>query len=502
MPQPRSRPEPAEADTFELAVLEHSTTVAAVLVSPDGEILGSNARLRALLGVRTASELEGRSLGELLVDAGDWTAWQRALSGARPLQTRFRARGGEAVALRGDVVAIHAGGLRVLCGTFVEVANDEKLRAAVQQSARMEALGSLTAGIAHDFNNLLTVLVGNLYLVAEDLRPQPKLFEKLKAARDAGKRGADLIKQLLTFARREQLATGIIDPCKVINELVPLLRRALGSRIALETDLDSAPVPIKASQAQLESVIVNLSINARDAIEGKGNVRIKVRRAQLDADQAARGRLPGAGPYVAIEVSDDGGGIPQETIARVFDPFFSTKAERGGTGLGLSMVRWFAEQTGGVAELESTVGKGTTVTLLLPLSQDQAAESHDMTMPLSTLPTGSERVLVLAADEALRATIRQILEVLGYTVSFAPDVDGVLATLRAEAVQLLIVDAAIREPELFARARAARADVEFLLTADSHNQIERSSTPGAAVLLKPFSLADLAGSVRRALDGR
>jgi signal transduction histidine kinase len=501
MRQQRSRPDAAQPDNLELAVLEQSTTVAALLVSPEGRILGSNAHLRALLGVHGAHELEGRGLGEFLVDAADWSAWQQAMTAARALRMRLRARGGGAVALRGDVVAMRTGGVRVLCGTFVEVADDEKLRAAVQQSARMEALGSLTAGIAHDFNNLLTVLVGNLYLVAEDLRAQPKLFEKLKAARDAGKRGADLIKQLLTFARREQLVTGIIDPCKVISELAPLLRRALGSRIALETDLESAPVPIKASQAQLESVIVNLSINARDAIEGKGNVRVKVRRTQLGADDAARHRLASPGHYVVLSVSDDGAGIPQETISRVFEPFFSTKAERGGTGLGLSMVRWFAEQAGGVAELGSTVGKGTTVTLLLPLSQDQVVESHDMTMPLSTLPTGTERVLVLAADEALRATIRQILEVLGYTVSFAPDVEGLLATLQAEPVQLLIVDAAIREPDLFARAQAVRGGVKVLLTADAQGQVERSNAPGAAVLLKPFSLADLAGGVRRALDG-
>jgi CheY-like chemotaxis protein len=146
------------------------------------------------------------------------------------------------------------------------------------------------------------------------------------------------------------------------------------------------------------------------------------------------------------------------------------------------------------------VGKGTAVTLLLPVSQDQVVEAHDMTMPLSTLPTGNERVLVLAADDAVRATIRQILEVLGYTVTFAPDVEDMLATLRAEPVQLLIVDAAIREPELIARARAARSSVRVLLTADGQSQVERSAARGVAVLLKPFSLADLAGSVRRALD--
>jgi nitrogen-specific signal transduction histidine kinase len=403
------------------------------------------------------------------------------------------------VLLRGDV-RMFGSGSRAYCGLFVEAGDDEQLRAAVQQSARMEALGSLTAGIAHDFNNLLTVLVGNLYLVAEDLRAQPKLFEKLKAARDAAKRGADLIKQLLAFARREELTLDSIEPCKVVAELAPLLRRALGSRIALETELESGALAVRASQAQLESVIVNLAVNARDAIEAKGKVEIKIRRVHVAAAEAARRRLPRAGHYAALSVGDDGCGIPPETLARVFDPFFSTKGERGGTGLGLSMVRWFAEQSRGSVELASTVGKGTTVTLLLPLSQEQPAEAHEMTMPLSTLPSGTERVVVLAADEAMRATIRQILEVLGYTVEFTADAGEALASLRAQNADLLLIDAGARdEAELVGRVRAARPGLKVVVTADSGGT-DRVRALGATALQKPFSLADLAGCVRRALD--
>jgi CheY-like chemotaxis protein len=364
----------------------------------------------------------------------------------------------------------------------------------------MEALGSLTAGIAHDFNNLLTVLVGNLYLVAEDLRAQPKIFEKLKAARDAAKRGADLIKQLLTFARREELTVDSIEPCKVVAELVPLLRRALGVRITLETELETGAIAIRASQAQLESVIVNLAVNARDAIEAKGKVKIKVHRVHVAPAEAARRHLPKAGQYVTLSVADDGCGIPPDVLARVFEPFFSTKGERGGTGLGLSMVRWFAEQSRGAVELASTVGKGTTVTLLLPSSQEHAAEANEMTMPLSTLPTGSERVVVLAADEAVRATIRQILEVLGYSVAFTATAEEALASLRAERADLLLIDAGGRdEAELLGRARGVRPGLKAIVTADSSG-VDRVRAVGATALQKPFSLADLAGCVRRTLD--
>src|SRR6185369_9635207 len=197
-----------------------------------------------------------------------------------------------------------------------------------QRAARMEALGSLTAGIAHDFNNLLTVLVGNLYLVGEDLRAQPKVFEKLKAARDAAKRGTDLIKQLLAFARREEIDADIIDPAKVVDGVTPLLRRALGVRIALETTYQPDAGTIRASAAQFESVVVNLAVNARDSIENKGRIEVEVRRVELTQSEAEARRLARAGAYVAISVADTGCGVPPEWTERVFEPFFSTKGER------------------------------------------------------------------------------------------------------------------------------------------------------------------------------
>ncbi|HEX5047470.1 MAG TPA: ATP-binding protein [Gammaproteobacteria bacterium] len=501
MGQQRGHAEVAAPADFELEILEATQVVAAVLVAADGKIAASNGRLRALLGVDSARELIGRPLVDVLADPAEWRLWQQAQATGQPVTVRFRDRSGTPLLLRGDVRAVGRGARRAVCGLFVDGSDDEKLKAAVQQSARMEALGSLTAGIAHDFNNLLTVLVGNLYLVAEDLRAQPKLFEKLKAARDAAKRGADLIKQLLTFARREELVVESIQPCKVVAELAPLLRRALGVRITLETELEEGAIAIRASQAQLESVIVNLAVNARDAIEAKGKVQIKVRRVHFSAAEASSRRLPKAGHYVSLSVGDDGCGIPADVLARVFDPFFSTKRERGGTGLGLSMVRWFAEQSHGAAELASTVGKGTTVTLLLPLSQEQPADAHEMTMPLSTLPTGTERVVVLAADEAVRSTILQILEVLGYSVAFTSDAEEVIASLRASPVDLLLIDAGARdEAELLRRARAARPGVKVIATADSSG-LDRVRALGATALQKPFSLADLAGCVRRTLDG-
>ncbi len=496
----QGRPEPAAVDDSGWSLFEHSTVLAAILVGDDGRIVAANARLRGFLGVSSSTELVGRAIAEFLVSGADWAVWQRASTQPAAVTTRLRAVNGAVVALRGDVHRLPAPRQRSLCGIFVDVTEQEQLRSAVERSARMEALGSLTAGVAHDFNNLLTVLVGNLYLMGEELRDRPKLFEKLKSARDAGKRGAELIKQLLAFARRETVETGTIEPAKVVDNLAPLLRRALGSRIALDTELEPSAGAIRAGAAQLESVVVNLAINARDAIVGRGRVKVGVARVQLAPPEAQRRRLGSAGPFVAISVADDGAGIPEEVLGRVFEPFFSTKAEGSGTGLGLSMVRWFAEQAGGTVEVESALRVGTTVRLLLPRVEHTASEPTDKTMPLSTLPTGTERVVVLAADEELRSTIRQILEVLGYAVRFSATAAELLTAAETESIDLAIIDgASSHERVTLARVRALRPNLKWIVTVAADGSGADASA-GAALLRKPFSLGDLAATVRGTLD--
>jgi CheY-like chemotaxis protein len=308
----------------------------------------------------------------------------------------------------------------------------------------------------------------------------------------------------MTFARREELDVGTIDPSKVVGDLLPLLRRALGVRIALETTLQKHVGAVRASVAQLESVVVNLAVNSRDAIEGKGRISIDVSAAEVsDQDATLRGLARG-GRYVAVSVCDTGTGIAPDAIARVFEPFFSTKRERGGTGLGLSMVRWFAENSGGCATIDSVVGQGTTVTLLLPRQQpDHAAETAERTMPLSTLPTGTERVVVLAMDiDALRATIHQTLEVLGYEVTVAADIEDLLAAVAAKPTELLVIDGLGRgDNEVLVRARAIRPKLRIIATAHPGRAAERVAGLEIASLTKPFTLADLAGTVRRTLDG-
>jgi signal transduction histidine kinase len=503
MPQSTSRRDAAKKGAdFDFAMLEASDVVAAIVVSPDGAVLGANAKMRRFLGLGTAQPPGSKRLVDNMVDAAAWEQWREAASGRRTVELELRGFDGAPQFFRGEVFAQGDGPKRRLLGLLVDAGDSKALRAAAQHSARMEALGSLTAGVAHDFNNLLTVLVGNLYLIGEELREQPRVFEKLKAARDAGKRGTELIKQLMTFARREQLTVGTIDAAKVVRDLLPLLRRALGTRITLETALQENIGPVRASFAQLESAVVNLAVNARDAIEGRGRISIEVRAIDVSEKEAALRGLARAGRHAAVSVSDTGSGIPPDALHRVFEQFFSTKGERGGTGLGLSMVRWFAEQAGGCAAIDSTVGKGTKVTLLLPCGQaEQAADTLEKTMPLSTLPTGTERVVVLALDEALRTTMHETLEVLGYRVKVASGAEDMLAAVAAEPTALLMIDGLGRgDADILIRARAVEPQLRIIATADPGHSAERILGVGVASLPKPFTLADLAGTVRRTLD--
>jgi signal transduction histidine kinase len=282
---------------YACTALENSSAVAAFAVSVSGELRAANGKMAALLGAKSGKELVGVSLADLISDGQGWEARRRAcLEGeGRGVLLILKSSGGQRVILKGDLEsAEHPAEGEYISGVFIDVSEEHKLRQAVQRSARMEALGSLTSGIAHDFNNLLTVLVGNLYLVAEELRDNPEAFEKLKSARDAARRGTDLIRQLLAFARREVLDTDVVDPVKVIEGLVPLLRRALGSRVVLETKLQRECGSMQCNAGQLESVIVNLSVNARDAINAKdakcgtGHALISVEPIELAAHEAER----------------------------------------------------------------------------------------------------------------------------------------------------------------------------------------------------------------------
>jgi signal transduction histidine kinase len=490
--------------------MSESSFIGMLIVSRHGDVLAANRRMADMLHAGNPEALTGLTMSaDLLVEVTDWSLWHTALSDGQCLDcsVSLRTLSGERVTLVGDLVRISdaAGKPVALAGTFIDQTRVRQLEMAVQASARMEALGSLTSGIAHDVNNLLTVLVGNLYLVGEELRGNPPLFEKIKPARDAARRGADLTRQLLSFARKEPAVAEAINPARVIEGLSSLLTQVLGKSVELSCRLEPSAGPVMASTAQLESVIVNLVINARDAVKGGGRITVAVVNRVL-AEREARSQGLSAGEYAQISVTDDGCGMTEEVRGRVFEPFFTTKKDRGGSGLGLSMVRWFAEQAGGAACVRSKPGKGTVVSLLLPRLSGCSSESSAMTMPLSTLPTGSERVLVLAHDEGLRSTIRETLQVLGYEVHLSSTPQEFFDTLHANGADLIIVDAdsdaGMTAEVMLRRARALRQGVPAMVTTNHSVALPQGGDAGTSVMLvKPFSLADFAAAVRHTLDG-
>jgi PAS domain S-box-containing protein len=490
--------------------LRESMLIGVLCVSQHGEIIGANRQLARLLGLGSPDLLIGRTLsGDLLVDGADWQAWRSAYTVGRESFTalRLRREDGTTLTLAGEAVRVPGrdGKTRVLFGSFVDVTRQRQLEAAVHRGARMEALASLTSGIAHDVNNLLTVLVGNLYLVGEELRDKSPLFEKIKPARDAAKRGAALTRQLLSFARREAAAAELIRPARLVGDLAPLLQQVMGKRITLSLKVADDAGPVLASAAQLESVIVNLAINARDAIEREGVITISLGNRELAAGEAESLKLR-PGQYTLISLADDGAGIADELKARIFEPFFTTKQSRGGTGLGLSMVRWFAEEAGGGVHVASRPGAGTTITLVLPRSSEGLGDTGVKTMPLSTLPTGTEKVVVLASDEALCATIRETLQVLGYQVSLSRGQADLFDVLQRVAADVVIIDAGAEAKSalgaLLRRARALRPDAKLILTTTDRRDAGVPTGGAAPVLImKPFSLAEFAATVRRTLDG-
>jgi signal transduction histidine kinase len=317
----------------------------------------------------------------------------------------------------------------------------ERAEAALHKAQRIEAVGQITGGVAHDFNNLLTVVLGNVDLVFRSSKLDPALAERLEAVRAAAERGATLTSQLLAFARRQPLVPRSVDLNIVVDSMKRLMHSALGDSIEIETRLGARLWPAMVDPTQIELVILNLAINARDAMPGGGYLTIETANTSLGAPR--RIEDPPAGDYITITVRDTGLGMTPDVLAKAFEPFFTTKRVGAGTGLGLSQVYGTARQSGGGVSIESEPGAGTTVTLHLPRAL-QAAVPVVETVADSPHRTSRTEVLVVDDDAAVRTTTAEILDDIGFRVRIAEDGPAALDMLRRGAtVDVLLCDVAM-----------------------------------------------------------
>jgi len=383
----------------------------------------------------------------------------------------------------------------------------ERTEAALRQAQRLEAVGQLTGGVAHDFNNLLTVLLGNIDLIqaTTDSTAEQGLATRLERMRSAAERGAQLTDQLLAFARRQPLMPRPASLNAVISGMTDLVQSAMGGNIRVVLRLQEAPWPALVDTTQIELVILNLAINARDAMAKGGTLTIETANVTLSAVEPA-GELP-TGDYVVVRVSDTGLGMSAEVAAKAFEPFFTTKAPGQGSGLGLSQVYGLARQSGGGVRIDSAPGRGTSVSVYLPRADTElAGTEHGSRLAAPKVSTGA-RILLVDDDEAVRVTTAMILESLGYVIETAVGGIPALARLGAQpgnpGFDLLLTDVAMpgmNGPELADRVRAQFPDLPIVFFS---GYADPDAIAGRQILQrmvrKPFRAIDLAAQIEAAL---
>jgi signal transduction histidine kinase len=383
-------------------------------------------------------------------------------------------------------------------------------REELAQAQRLEAIGQLTGGIAHDFNNLLTVVLGNLDLILRSRGDAEKIERLTQGAMKAAQRGEHLVRQLMTYARKQITRPDTVNLNQLIVNIENLMHRVIGEQIEVVTMLSPVLAPAQIDPAQFETAVLNLVINSRDAMAGGGRITIETRNVTLDRDYAADNLELTAGPYVMIAVSDSGSGMTPAVLERAFDPFFTTKEVGKGSGLGLSQVYGFAKTAGGHVKIYSELGIGTTVKLYLPKSSDRPIMPEIGAETASLRPaSGHETILVVEDDEDVLVVSAESLRELGYQVVTAGNAAEALEILRGDqAVELLLSDVimpgGMNGVQLTVEARRIRPELKVLLTSGytaAALSLEHGLPDNMNVVEKPYRREDLARKLRLVIGG-
>jgi PAS domain S-box-containing protein len=500
---------------FQSHLLE-SVQQAVIATGPDGRVVFWNRFAEELYGW-PAAEAAGKELGELLPldaaasawEADGWEALHRAEESWEG-ELQIRRRNGTTVLARVSQSPLHSGaGERVgMVTVSSDVTGQRHLEAQLRQSQKMEAVGRLAGGVAHDFNNLLTAIQGNTELLLLEAPEGSTQRDDLLEIRKASQRAAALTRQLLAFSRRQVLQLKVLDLNATIQDLEKMLRRLIGEDIELATYLDPALGPVRADPGQLEQALVNLAVNARDAMPTGGTLSIETSNVRLTEAHARRFPYPvEPGEYVQVMVSDTGVGMTEEVLAQVFEPFFTTKPPGKGTGLGLSMVYGVVKQSGGYVWADSRPRRGASFRICLPRAAGSGRDRTEET-PLSPA-RGRETILLVEDDDAVRTLARRILLGQGYSVLEARDGEAALEVQAASPrpVDLVLSDVVMPRMsgrELRDRLARQQPGVRVLFMSgytddalEHHGVLESE----AFFVEKPFTPQRLASTVREALDG-
>jgi PAS domain S-box-containing protein len=488
--------------------------VGIVFCDKDGQITDANAEILRMFGY-SRHELVGQAVEKLIPERFRSSHKQQRFGYTKQPHARPMGIGMELIACRKDgtefPVEVSLGPLPTgqglsVASTIVDISERKKIERQLRLAQRMEAIGQLAGGIAHDFNNLLAVMIGCADIVADTLPAGSSAIDKVAMIKTAGNSAADLVRQLLAFSRQQMLQPRVLDLKEILERVQATLERLIGEDIQLKVSIEGSLGDIKADPGQIEQVLLNLAVNARDAMPKGGRLNIVASNVELDESDKKRHEPIVPGKYVKLTVEDSGCGMDAQTQLRIFDPFFTTKEVGKGTGLGLATVYGIVKQTGGYIWVYSELNQGTAFNIYLPRIE---RTPHALEQKVADLPvTGSETILFAEDSESLREMAVEYLQSVGYTVVSAAS--GIDALERAKdftgTIHLLVTDVVMPElngPQLAKRIAEERPGIKVIFTSGyaSDTLGDRGSlNPAVAFIQKPYRPKALARRIREVLD--
>ncbi|MEY2733464.1 MAG: hypothetical protein RL340_523 [Gemmatimonadota bacterium] len=485
-----------------------------LIVDLTSRVVRHNARLLAMWPAVAAEVRAGeadalwRHIGSLLEDPASLMAVRAAAEQGREPAEALRLADGRRIELTANPQRLDGVTLGWVF-RFRDVTERHLLEEQLRQSQKMEAVGQLAGGVAHDFNNLLTIVRGNLDLLRDDVTLSGDAHELLDEVGRAAARAADLTRQLLAFGRKQTLRVSVFDLGETLTGIEPMLRRVIGANITLSADRDASATPVRADRGQLDQVVMNLVLNARDAMPAGGSVRLTTRLVRVpEARTVALGDVMPAGAYAELAVADTGSGIASDDLSRIFEPFYTTKPVGQGTGLGLAMVHGIVRQSHGFIDVESARGIGTTMRLLFPVAVEGAVAKAAVQPPAAApAPApGSQTILVAEDETAVRRLIKTLLRREGYTILEAANGREALEIIGSHPGPIHLVVSDVMMPELTGTAlsrelRKERPELPVLLISGytTPEGLGEADLAGGGFLGKPFTTDALSEAVRTAI---